>query len=306
MFVAKWPAMNRSLKVALIAWVLFTSCFAVSRAVSHFVKQGNKIPSVVELPSTLPKGLSLSHIQNESSSWIFDFVRAFPVADYREFSVRDRGMFFVDAVDDMIKNGIRKGYGYEEHVQKAIYDHGRPGSTMLDIGAHIGSHTLSMAKAAGPTGRVIAFEPQPKIFRELVLNVAANDLSNVDFYWAAVGNHVGEIELSPLNSGNEGGTNLAGGTGQYAPLVTVDSLALKDVSLVKIDVEGMEDQVLEGAKETFLANRPVILIEVLGGTPFSVAGPVDRQKILRTLATLEGWGFKTILLTGHDWLALPQ
>lgn len=298
--------MNRSLKIVVIAWVLFTSCFAVTRLVNHFIKQGNKIPSLVELPSKLPQELSLDHIQNEPSSWIFGFVRAFPLTDYRKLSVRDRGIFFVDAVDDMIKDGIRKGLGYEEHVQQLIYTHGRPGSTMLDIGAHIGSHTLSMAKVAGPQGRVVAFEPQPKIFRELVWNVAANGFSNVDFYWAALGDHRGEIELSPLNQGNEGGTSLAGGTGQYVQLMTVDSLGLKDLSLVKIDVEGMEDQVLEGAKETLLANRPAILIEIMGGMPFSSASPAVRQKILRTLATLESWGFRTTLLSGHDWLALPE
>ena len=120
----------------------------------------------------------------------------------------------------------------------------------------------------------MALEPQPKIFRELFLNVRLNLLKNVSCVWAAAGAKIGTIEICPFVMNNEGATPLMlspgpsqviGGTGIHVDLITIDSLKLNKVSLIKIDVEGMENLVLEGAKETILKNKPVILLEIMGG-----------------------------------------
>jgi FkbM family methyltransferase len=177
---------------------------------------------------------------------------------------------------------------------------------VLDVGAHIGTHTIKLAKAVGPSGRVIAFEPQPKIFRELFMNMKINQLKNVTFYWAGVGATVGQIELSPLVATNEGGTGLDGGTGRFVELLTIDSLHLQNVSLMKIDVEGMEDQALEGAKETIASNRPAIVIEIQGGNNFANAPQEVRQKIMHTLDKLDNMGYRVTQLDIHDWLAVPK
>src|SRR5271157_1487855 len=123
-----------------------------------------------------------------------------------------------------------------------------------------------MSQAVGPAGRVIAFEPQPKIFRELFMNVFQSKRDNIRLYWAAVGAKEGAIELSPLGAGNEGGTALNGGTGKFVSLLCIDSLHLKNLTLMKIDVEGMEEAVLDGAENTIRQNKPAIIIEICGGS----------------------------------------
>ena len=126
------------------------------------------------------------------------------------------------------------------------------------------------------------------------------------FYWAGVGDHIGQIELSPLGAGNEGGSGMYGGSGQFVELLTIDSLELQDVSLLKIDVEEMEDQVLAGAEETILACRPVIIIEIMGGNNYGTATPDVRERINHTIETLESWDYRVTQLWAHDWLAIPQ
>src|SRR5882762_7707062 len=73
----------------------------------------------------------------------------------------------------------------------------RPGDVVADIGANIGSHTLLYSQLVGPQGRVIAFEPQPKIFHMLCANLALNGLANVATYQAGVGREAGVLKVSP-------------------------------------------------------------------------------------------------------------
>lgn len=79
---------------------------------------------------------------------------------------------------------------------------------------------------------------------------------------------------------------MGGGNGQFVQLLTIDSLHLKNVSLIKMDVEGMEDQALEGARETILTNHPVIIIEIHGGNNFGSVSQEVRWKIMHTIDTL--------------------
>jgi hypothetical protein len=131
-------------------------------------------------------------------------------------------------------------------------------------------------------------------------------VKNVEFYWSGVGDSSGVIELSPFAQGNEAGTGLNGGTGKFVELLTLDQLHLSNVSLMKIDVEGMEDQVLDGAKETILKNRPIILIEIMGGYVFQTAPPDIRQKIMATVEKLKSLGYEVSQIQAHDWIAVPK
>jgi len=277
----------------------------VQRVRKHEKKPKHKQPCAEQLSMQLPTHLPFQNIQGQNREQLIEEIQAFPTASYQLFSVRESGRFYLDDIDDVIKSVLRQGIVWEEPIQKLIRQHTRPDSTVLDIGAHIGTHTLTLARAVGAQGRVVAFEPQPKIFRELFLNMAANDLNNISFYSAGVGDHEGVIELAPFTKGNEGGTMLCGGTGHFVPLLTIDSLHLSDVSLMKIDVESMENQVLDGARETILANHPIIIIEIMGGHVFGTASKEVRQKILYTIDKLEQLGYQVTHLGDHDWLATP-
>ena len=239
---------------------------------------------------------------------INDFINEFPFAKYKVSSLPIFGSFYIDDIDDVIKNRLRSGLPWETNIHDLILKYAKRGTIAIDIGAHIGTHTLAMSNAVSSDGRVIAFEPQPKIFRELFLNMFLNERFNIYFYNCGVSDRNDFIELTPLVFRNEGGTGLwplSKGTKNGVSLIPLDSLRLNNVSLIKIDVEGMEDLVLAGALQTILTNKPVILIEIVGGIPFENANDSIKNQIRATLEKLESLGYTTQRIGPCDYLALP-
>ena len=141
----------------------------------------------------------------------------------------------------------------------------RPGNVVVEAGANLGAHTVFFARHVGSTGRVIAFEPQRVIFQTLCANLALNSLTNVECYQQAVGDTPGMLLVPPLDytqDNNFGGLALGGFTqGEPVPVVTLDSLQLPRLNVLKIDVEGMEQSVLRGATETLARCRPILYVE---------------------------------------------
>lgn len=141
----------------------------------------------------------------------------------------------------------------------------RVGGFVLEAGANIGAHTVPLAKMVGPTGRVIAIEPQRVVFQTLCANLALNSITNVYAYCAAVGKQVGKLlvpEIDYTQDNNFGGLGLEGRTsGQDVPLLTIDSLGLERLDLLKADVEGMELDVLLGAEQTIARCHPLLYVE---------------------------------------------
>jgi len=141
----------------------------------------------------------------------------------------------------------------------------KPGQVVLDVGANIGTHTVWLAQAVGPTGMVLAFEPQRIVYQTLCANLALNSTTNVHCFLAAVGKAAGQIVSPPLDysqANNFGGLGLGGYShGETVPLLTIDSLRLPTCHFLKIDVEGMEQDVLEGAVQPIAALAPVLYVE---------------------------------------------
>lgn len=141
----------------------------------------------------------------------------------------------------------------------------RPGEVVLDIGANIGTHTVAFSRMVGDHGLVMAFEPQRLIFQNLCANVAINALTNVVTIQRGVGNRAEVIRLpifDPRREQNFGSAVLHGhAAGDDIEVVRIDDMHLPKVSLMKIDVEGMECDVLEGARETIARYQPALFIE---------------------------------------------
>jgi FkbM family methyltransferase len=146
------------------------------------------------------------------------------------------------------------------------------GDTVLDVGAFIGTHTLAFARKVGSSGRVYAFEPQPAYFEALKKNVDQNALANVRVLNLAVSDNVGRLEIPEIDTahrGNFGGTGiLKPGSAEGDPpsrstidVTTIDQLGINSCSLIKIDAEDMEINVLKGARKTLGAMRPVVFAE---------------------------------------------
>lgn len=150
--------------------------------------------------------------------------------------------------------------GDERLVLETLLQTLQSGDVVYDIGAHIGVHTIFMAKRVGKNGWVIAFEPEVHSFEILQENVSLNDLENVKPIQIALGDRLGEGML--YWGGVIGGFSLMGplknSLGQEIKIMPGDML-VKDENLplprvVKIDVEGYEYYVITGLQNT-LSNK---------------------------------------------------
>lgn len=142
----------------------------------------------------------------------------------------------------------------------------RPGDVVLEAGANIGPVTVPLARAVGPHGRVFAYEPQRLVFQLLCCNLALNELDNVVARPNALGARPGTARvpvIPPSQAHNFGGVKLAAGaaSGEEVPVERIDDLGLEACRLVKVDVEGMEAEVLEGARATIARLRPLLYLE---------------------------------------------
>jgi FkbM family methyltransferase len=237
----------------------------------------------------------------KDSKTIARYVDAFPKSKYRVKRMPDGTRFYLDSIKDTIKDFLRRGIPWEQHNTKLLRKYIKPGTTAVDIGAHIGTHTLSMAKFVGANGRVVAFEPQRKIFRELAQNIRLNRLKNVAALRYALGSGAGVVTMSASTPKNEGATGIGAG-GDKVELRTLDSFALKNISVLKIDVEGHENGVLDGAKKTIAREKPILLVEVLGGQNIIKAVVPNKRKIFATIDKMVALGYRVKRVSYHDFL----
>ena len=139
------------------------------------------------------------------------------------------------------------------------------GDCVVEVGANIGSHTVHLAQIVGKDGVVWAFEPQRLVFQILAGNMAINSLSNVYCEQKCVSDVKGKVNVPTLNVAevnNWGGLSLENQQeGEPVDVITLDSLELPRCDFLKIDVEGMELQVLRGGETMIDAFRPIIYAE---------------------------------------------
>lgn len=170
---------------------------------------------------------------------------------------------------------------YEPELSLLLMRVLREGDWFIDVGANVGFFTVIAARLAGPGGGVIAFEPEEGNVRRLDENVRLNHLSNVILIPAAAGDHEGEAELF-INSDNDGGhafwdpglhsfnrVSRERVIRQKTRMTTIDTIVRTvdpprgSIKALKIDTEGFEHQVLEGAMQTLTAHSiPFIFVEM--------------------------------------------
>ncbi len=143
------------------------------------------------------------------------------------------------------------------------------GDTIVDVGANVGTVTACMVQRVGTAGRVYAIEPQRLIFQNLCATIALNGWTNVYTIQAAVGETLGSIALPRINyaqADNFGAISLTSDVGSdRVNLISIDSLNLDRCNLIKIDVEGMEFEVLKGAFSTIEQHQPSLYFEAKTG-----------------------------------------
>jgi FkbM family methyltransferase len=181
---------------------------------------------------------------------------------------------YVNARDTLITPSLLLHGMWEPVVTRLFMQSLKPGMTVVDIGANYGYYTLLAAASAGPSGRVIAFEPEPKNLDILTRNVQLNSMEGrVKIFPCAVADAHGKAELymSPWNSGMH---SIYPTKQDRAPLshITVETVALDDVidgpiDFIKIDAEGSEPPIFKGMQKVLSRSPAVkILMEFNPGT----------------------------------------
>lgn len=200
---------------------------------------------------------------------------------------------------------------YEPHIVEAMASHVRPGMTAYDVGANAGYHTLVLSGLVGTQGRVFAFEPDVRNHRALVSNLNRNRVDNVTTVAQAVCATTGVVSFASFDYSL---------VGHIAHEATPDDANLREVpatsiddwvftqkhpkpDFIKIDVEGAEEQVLEGATQTLAQYRPAVIAEVRDGDTWNRVS-ARTQKLGYCAHTLVG-GWRREKDGLGDFLFLP-
>ena len=181
------------------------------------------------------------------------------------------GTFLINKKDTWVGRSLDLYGEWEEVVVDQISEYISEGDVVVDVGANIGAYTVPMSKMVGDSGRVVSFEPQRIISQLLTANVALNELTNVGVFNSGVGNDSYPLEVPDVlyvSEANFGSISLVenwkskGASTSLVPQVLIDDVFAEQCpAFIKIDVEGMELQVLEGSERTMKKCIPVLFVE---------------------------------------------
>ena len=167
-------------------------------------------------------------------------------------------------------------WGHDLGDLRFLWKNLTPGMVFLDIGAHHGLYTIVAANRLGADGVVVAFEPSSREYRRLRLHVRLNRLSSVRTEPLALGSAASTRPFFQVTSGDStrGGLQPPASADQVSEISVetvrlddyVSRFPLKRVDFVKLDVEGGEREVLEGASSVLTKFRPIFICEVLDAT----------------------------------------
>ena len=174
----------------------------------------------------------------------------------------------------------------------------RPGDTVLDLGGNLGTSAMTFAERTGPGGRVVSFEP---MFHDLLRrNAGANGYGDrIEVVAAAVGEAAGEAEFAVTDAGVDSRLAIEGRAASHRVAVvsvddTVAERGLNRVDFMKLDIEGAEEDALNGSRQTLARHRPKLTIASYHTDPHG------RPQHPRLVAWLKDVGYQTRELFGDD------
>jgi FkbM family methyltransferase len=182
-----------------------------------------------------------------------------------------------------VHDGVVMELSMKDYVEWAIYynafepcctrivrHHLYPGSVFLDIGANVGYYSLMASRRVMPGGRIFAFEPNPRTAEKFRRNVALSGAAGIELFNVALSDHEGMVELYCPAEESHGLTSMRSQGWSDPDRFEVQGRTLDEalprdldrLDFVKIDVEGAERLVFEGAGATISRFRPTILLEL--------------------------------------------
>jgi len=228
------------------------------------------------------------------------------------------GIAYVLDPRDVIESALLDKGTWDDEVWSMVAGHLKPGATLIDIGAHIGTFSIPGAKAVGTTGRVVAVEPNPMTVARLNANIAASGWKNILVEPVACGDTNGTLPLYIGSQVNSGTSSLAKanavdhgakGGSVDVPIERLDDIVkrarLTRIDAIKIDVEGAETGVIKGGEMSIRTFHPVIVLEVVDQMLKNMgSSKAELESVLR------GYGYvKTRENSSHDnaeWSPAPS
>jgi FkbM family methyltransferase len=231
--------------------------------------------------------------------------------NFTTFKLKSGHLFQIRNID-IVGLALLRGEHFEFITRSAIMSIICEGMTVLDLGANIGYYTIQMAHKVGNTGRVVAFEPNPVVVEQLHHNIQLNNLSNIIVETLALSNTNGTCSFCAPEPGKESHGSLKQNISfTSTKQLTVKTKKLDDVlhrlgiskvDFIKIDVEGAEKLIFQGATELLSKrHKPTIIFECAE----SLCQPFG-HRVIDVLIFLKSFGYDIEQFDYGMWLAQPN
>ncbi len=222
-----------------------------------------------------------------------------------KFPCSTKTMYIPDTPDtknSVVAQAHYKGRSWEPKISELLTKHGKKGTTAVDMGAYLGTHTMALVDVVGSKGKVVTFEPQPWAFDCIKKTLKKNNIKNVKVINAGVSDKKGKIRFCSDASGSSSVCQERRPSDKWKevydiPIITLDSLKLKNVSVMKIDVEGHELNALKGSRKTIQSSRPIMLLEVWSKR---------KTRLNNVKSFLKELNYTMEHISGDDYICLPN
>ena len=192
-------------------------------------------------------------------------------SNFKGIRTKDNSILFVNTKDKYIYTDLTVLGEWERYVTILFNKYVKNGMNVIDVGANIGAHTISLSKLVGETGNVYAFEPSKINHDILIYNCFINNCYNTVVYkkgcgdkkdkmfisneWSNIGDEIKNYGFIVLESEKKHEND------EIIDVIPLDDLDT-EIHLIKIDDEYMEDKVLIGLEKTLNKYKPIIIIEI--------------------------------------------
>jgi FkbM family methyltransferase len=188
------------------------------------------------------------------------------IAGIGAFTATMKGGLKIEISSASSVNSFIEGAPIDTPAMRALEKLVHPSCCVIDVGANVGIISLALSRLAGKAGTVHAFEPVPEALELLRRNVVRNNCVNVTVYDCALSNQQGQVVFYDAGPGKSEVSSLRPRPGHQITVqaATLDSLMekLRAVSVIKVDVEGAEYPVLDGARALLDRDKPHLVVEV--------------------------------------------
>lgn len=233
------------------------------------------------------------------------------MSNYYDLIILNKKFKFYVLDNCIISNCIKNNQIWEEHMHDIFKKYVSKDSVVIECGCHIGTHTLPLASLCKT---FYGFEPMPNTYDILNKNIELNNITNAIIYKKGVSNKEDITQYCWIPENNPGGSGLdnnpMGIPSWITPtnknikveLTTIDLLQLDKLDFIKIDVEGYETFVIDGAINTIRKCRPVIIMEVWKNH----YGEFDINHTKTMFKNILELGYEVLHINGPDFLFVPN